>query len=52
MLRDDWYLSENVERLVEALSRLGFDCAIRDVAGKPTLVVWRKKRFREFSLKF
>jgi len=42
MLPDDWYLREDVEKLVEALPKLGFNCTIKDIAGKPTLVIWKK----------
>jgi len=52
MLSDDWYLNENVEKFVEVLSKLGFNCAIKDVAGKPTLVIWKRKTFKPMEASF
>jgi len=43
MLREDWFLDPKIERLINILVRLGFDCAIRDYKGKPTLYIWKRK---------
>jgi len=43
MLPDDWFERDDVFRFILVLEKLGFDCAIREVAGKTVLVIWRGK---------
>ncbi len=43
MLDTDWFERDDVDRFIEILLKLGFDCAIKDVAGRPTLIIWKLK---------
>ena len=46
MLPDNWFERPDVEKFINILVKLGFDCAIKDILGKPTLIIWKNKSFK------